>query len=253
MGADVNNAIDQPQTVLVLGGDSDIGRAIVGRLASPALRTVILAVRTPGDSPRHPPLGPSDAEVVEVAFDATDHDRHAALVDDLADRFGDLDVVVQAFGQLGDGVADDPVAAARLADVNFAGAVSSGLAVADRLRRQGHGTLIVLSSVAGVRTRPSNFVYGATKAGQDAFATGLGHALAGSGARVLTVRPGFVRSKMTEGMPDGPFATDPDAVADAVVAGLRRGRSVVWAPALLGPVFGVLRVLPGALWRRLDR
>jgi decaprenylphospho-beta-D-erythro-pentofuranosid-2-ulose 2-reductase len=248
----VNNAIDQPQTIVLLGGDSDIGRAIVARLASPALATVVLAVRRPGD-PARQLEAPSDANVVEVAFDATDHEHHAALIDDLAARFGDLDVVIQAFGQLGDGVADEPAAAAALADVNFAGSVSTGLAVADRLRQQGHGTLIVLSSVAGVRTRPSNFVYGATKAGQDAFATGLGHALRGSGAHVLTVRPGFVRSKMTAGMPEAPFATDPDAVADAVLHGLRRRRSVVWVPGVLAAVFAVLRLVPGALWRRLDR
>jgi decaprenylphospho-beta-D-erythro-pentofuranosid-2-ulose 2-reductase len=196
---------------------------------------------------------PTDVNVVDVAFDATDHAGHAQLIRDIADEHGDLDVVIQAFGQLGATAASDPAAAAALVDVNFAGAVSTGLAVADQLRRQGHGVLVVLSSVAGVRTRPSNFVYGSTKAGQDAFATGLGHALHGSGARVLTVRPGFVRSAMTEGMPDAPFAADPDDVAAAVVTGLRRGRTVVWAPGVLRGVFAVLRVVPGGLWRKLDR
>ena len=131
--------------------------------------------------------------------------------------------------------------------------LSSGLVVARQLRRQGHGVLVVLSSVAGVRTRASNFVYGSTKAGQDAFATGLGHALHGSGAHVMTVRPGFVRSSMTEGMPEAPFATDTDAVAEAVVTGLRRGRSVVWVPSVLQLVFGLLRYAPGMVWRKLDR
>ncbi len=98
-------------------------------------------------------------------------------------------------------------------------------AVAEQLRRQGHGTLVVLSSVAGVRTRASNFVYGSTKAGQDGFATGLGHSLAGTGARVMTVRPGFVRSSMTAGMDEAPFSVDPADVAAAVAAGLRRKRS----------------------------
>lgn len=247
----MNNAIDQPQTVLVLGGGSDIGRAIVRALASPALRTVVLAGRHPNAAPTLDL--PEGVQVVDVAFDATDHAGHAGLIRDIADEHGDLDVVIQAFGQLGTDAAADPAAAARLVDVNFAGAVSTGLAVADRLRLQGHGALVVLSSVAGVRTRPSNFVYGATKAGQDAFSTGLGHALAGSGARVLTVRPGFVRTAMTEGMPEAPFATDPDDVAAAVVAGLRRGRSVVWAPGALRAVFAVLGLLPGALWRKLDR
>ncbi len=177
----MNNAIKQPQTILVLGGGSDIGQAIVHQLASPALRTVILAGRsTPIEMAT--PL-PGNVEVVSVHFDALDHAGHEALVSGIAEQHGDLDVVIQAFGQLGDDVGTDPVAAAALAEVNYVGAVSSGLAVAAQLRRQGHGTLVVLSSVAGVRTRASNFVYGSTKAAQDAFATGLGHSLHGSGAQ----------------------------------------------------------------------
>ncbi len=248
----MNNAVHQPQTVLVLGGTSDIGRAIVQALVSPALRTVILGVRHPDDCDVDA-VAFGDATVTAVAFDALDGAGHEAFVADVADRFGDLDIVVQAFGQLGDAGLDDPVAAAELARVNYVGAVSSGLAVADRLRRQGHGTLVVLSSVAGVRTRPSNFVYGSTKAGQDAFATGLGHALHGSGAGVLTVRPGFVRSAMTDGLDEAPFSVDPSDVADAVVNGLRRGRNVVWVPGILQVVFGLLRYAPGFVWRRLDR
>jgi decaprenylphospho-beta-D-erythro-pentofuranosid-2-ulose 2-reductase len=245
------NAFDQPQTVLVLGGRSDIAQAIVRALASPPLKTVILAQRAGGDA-----FGGLDprVEVVTVDFDATDHAGHAALIERIAERHGDLDVVIQAFGQLGaDDVNVDPVAAGNLADVNFSGAVSSGLAVADRLRRQGHGVLVVLSSVAGVRTRPSNFVYGATKAGQDAFATGLGHSLHGTGARVMTVRPGFVRSAMTEGLDEAPFACNPEDVAAAVVDGLRKKKPVVWAPGILRYVFAALRVVPGSVWRKLDR
>jgi decaprenylphospho-beta-D-erythro-pentofuranosid-2-ulose 2-reductase len=171
----------------------------------------------------------------------------------MAATYGDLDIVVQAFGRLGADDGDDPEAGARLAEVNYVGAVSSGLAVARQLKAQGHGTLVVLSSVAGVRTRPSNFVYGSTKAAQDAFATGLGHWLHGSGARVLTVRPGYVRSSMSAGVPEAPFAVDPADVADATVKGLRRGADVVWAPGILRLVFAVLRFVPGPIWRRLDR
>lgn len=248
----MNNAIQQPQTVLVLGGGSDIAAAIVARLASPSLRHVVLACRRP-DELDVAECEAGEAEVEAVRFDATDHAGHRAFISDVVERVGDLDVVIQAFGQVGHDAADDPVAAAALVDVNMAGAVSSGLAVAEQLRRQGHGTLIVLSSVAGVRTRAANFVYGSTKAGQDAFATGLGHALHGSGARVITVRPGFVRSAMTEGMDDGPMAIEPEQVADAVIKGLRRRGDVVWAPPALRGVFGVLRYAPGFVWRRLDR
>ncbi|WP_420453709.1 SDR family NAD(P)-dependent oxidoreductase [Ilumatobacter sp.] len=249
------NAFDQPQTVLVLGGRSDIAHAIVRALSSPALTTVVLAHRGgSGGAPVTVDGLAAGVTVTEVDFDATDHSAHVETIERIAAEHGDLDVVVQAFGQLGDAeTGSDPVAAARLVDVNVAGAISSGIAVADRLRQQGHGVLVVLSSVAGVRTRPSNFVYGATKAGQDAFATGLGHALDGSGVRVLTVRPGFVRSSITEGMEEAPFACDPDDVAAAVVAGLRSRRSVVWAPGILRFVFAGLRALPGPLWRRLDR
>lgn len=246
------NAFDQPQTVLVLGGRSDIARAIVEALDSPNLRTVVLAQR--GDGPVEHPRLRDQVSIVTVPFDAVDHASHAAFVERVAADHGDLDVVIQAFGQLGDEIVnDDPEAAARLVEVNTVGAVSSGLAVANRLREQGHGTLVVLSSVAGVRTRPSNFVYGATKAGQDAFSTGLAHALHGSGARVLTVRPGFVRSAMTEGLDEAPFACDPADVAVATVAALRSRKHVVWAPGVLRWVFAALRLVPGFVWRRLDR
>jgi decaprenylphospho-beta-D-erythro-pentofuranosid-2-ulose 2-reductase len=191
--------------------------------------------------------------VATVAFDSVDAKSHSALIESVADQYGDLDVVIQAFGQLGADAADDPVAAAELVATNFGGAVSSGLAVAQQLRKQGHGTLVVLSSVAGVRTRASNFVYGSTKAGQDAFATGLGHALHGSGANVMTVRPGFVRSSMTEGLEEAPFTVDTDVVAKAVAKGLKSGSSVVWAPAKLRGVFGLLRFAPDFVWRKLDK
>lgn len=247
----MQNAIQQPQTVLVLGGASDIGRAIVQALDSPALRTVVLACRNPESADI---TGLTDHGVVEtVRFDATEHDQHEALIEQIAATHGDLDVVVQAFGQLGHDDGDDPVAAARLAEVNYVGALSSGLAVARRLRRQGHGTLVVLSSVAGVRTRASNFVYGSTKAAQDAFATGLGHSLHGSGARVMVVRPGYVRTSMSAGVPEAPFAVDATEVAEATVKGLRKGSDVVWAPGILRVVFGVLQFAPGWVWRRLDR
>jgi decaprenylphospho-beta-D-erythro-pentofuranosid-2-ulose 2-reductase len=248
----MNNAINQPQTILVLGGGSEIGQAIVHQLESPALRTVILAGRTPGTRMATPLDG--DPKVVSETFDALDHAGHDEFVQEMAAEHGDLDIVIQAFGQLGDDTVNvDPVAAASLAEVNYVGALTSGLAVAAQLRRQGHGILIVLSSVAGVRTRASNFVYGSTKAAQDAFATGLGHSLQGSGAKVVVVRPGYVRTKMSAGVEEAPFACDPDDVATAVVKGLRRGGSVIWAPALLQGLFGALRYAPGPIWRKLDR
>lgn len=249
----MNNAVNQPQTVLVLGGGSDIAQAIVTSLISPALTHVVLAVRRPDEiDPTAYVAG--DAQVSVIEFDAARPDTHRDVVAAAVAIAGDLDVVIQAFGLLGtSGAIPGIEEASELAVTNYAGAVTSGLAVAERLRRQGHGTLVVLSSVAGVRTRPSNFVYGSTKAGQDAFATGLGQALHGTGAGVLTVRLGFVRTSMTAGMAEAPFAVDAADVGAAVASALHRRRRVVWVPAITRPMFAVLRFVPDVVWRRLDR
>jgi len=138
-----------------------------------------------------------------------------------------------------------------VATTNYVGAVAAGLASARRLREQGHGALVALSSVAGVRVRRANFIYGSSKAGMDGFFQGLADSLAGTGVRVLIVRPGFVRTRMTAGMEAAPMATTAEAVAAATVKGLQVGRSVVWVPAQLRWVFAAFRLLPQAVWRRI--
>ena len=125
--------------------------------------------------------------------------------------------------------------------------------LASLLRAQGSGRMVVFSSVAGVRVRRANYVYGSAKAGLDGFASGLADALHGSGVSLLLVRPGFVIGRMTEGMSPAPFSSTPPQVADAVVRALGRGRGEVWVPALLRPVFFGMRLLPRAIWRRLPR
>ncbi|MFN8022296.1 MAG: decaprenylphospho-beta-D-erythro-pentofuranosid-2-ulose 2-reductase [Acidimicrobiales bacterium] len=250
----MDNAFGQPQNIVVLGGTSEIGLAIARRLVSPVTRHVVLACRDLDKGEQVAAAMRGDGfDVPVVHFDAADTASHERIVGEIIEQVGDLDVVVLAFGQLGDAdaVASDPEAAAALVHVNFTGAVSAGLAVANRLRSQGHGTLVVLSSVAGERVRKGNFVYGSTKAGLDGFAQGLGDSLDGSGARVLVVRPGFVHSQMTKGLKAAPFATTPEVVADATVAGLRAGRRTVWAPGILRFVFSALRHVPGPIWRRL--
>ena len=241
----MKNALGEAQTIVLLGGTSDIGRAIVRALASAATRTVVLAVRRPDEVDRGS-LGRAGVVVDIVRFDAIDTASHQALIDDLAVRHGDLDVVIVAFGQLGEQseLDEDPAAAAAIVQVNFAGAVSACMATAARFRAQGHGQLVVLSSVAGERVRKANFVYGSSKAGLDGFAQGLGDSLDGSGASVLIVRPGFVHSAMTQGRQPAPFATTPEAVAAATVRAMRAGKRVVWVPAHVA--WGVHGVPPSA-------
>jgi decaprenylphospho-beta-D-erythro-pentofuranosid-2-ulose 2-reductase len=135
--------------------------------------------------------------------------------------------------------------------VNMTWPAAALTAVAARLQRQGHGRIVVLSSVAGYRVRRSNFIYGAAKAGLDGFALGLGEAVRGTGISVHVVRPGFVHTKMTAGRPAAPFAVGPERVARDTVRGLERGEAVIWSPGMLKYVFSVMRLLPQALWRRL--
>ena len=253
----MSDALDAVQSVFVLGGGSEIALTTVRRMITAGHTTrVVLGVREPGGlAETAEELRKLGAESVEVvAFDALDPATHVRTIDDVFASGGDIDVVLLAFGVLGD-QADfeaDPVSAATAVSANYTGAVSSGLAVAQHLRSQGHGTLVVLSSVAGERARKTNFVYGSSKAGLDAFAQGLGDSLVGSGAAVLIVRPGFVHTTMTEGMEAAPPSTTPDVVADAILDGIAKRKRIVWAPAPLRWVFTGMRHLPTPVWRKVS-
>jgi decaprenylphospho-beta-D-erythro-pentofuranosid-2-ulose 2-reductase len=244
------------QSALVLGGGSEIAQATMRTLVSAGCRTVILAGRDPETLERHErELATAGATTVErIHFDATDSETHQATIEKCFASHPDIDLVLIAFGVLGHGAGLDmsPDAAALNVTTNYVGAVSSGLAAAQALRAQGHGTIVVLSSVAGERARRSNFVYGSSKSGLDAFAQGLGDALVGSGVGVLVVRPGFVHSKMTAGLEPAPFATTPQAVADAICNALASGKEIVWVPSVLQWVALVFHHLPRAVWRRVS-
>jgi decaprenylphospho-beta-D-erythro-pentofuranosid-2-ulose 2-reductase len=249
----VIDAVGTPQSVLLLGGTSDIGLAVVRRLVARRPARVVLAARP---SPRRDEavaaLRAAGHTVTAVDFTAEDPAGHPAVVEtDFAD--GDIDVAVVAFGVLGDQERAwrDHAAAVHLIQVNTTAAVSVGVLVGQRLAAQGHGLVVALSSVAGERPRRSNFVYGASKSGMDAFYTGLREALRPDGVRVLVVRPGFVRSAMTDGLPSVPLSTDPDAVAEAVQKAIAAGRETVWTPAVLRWVMSGLRHVPAPVFRRL--
>jgi decaprenylphospho-beta-D-erythro-pentofuranosid-2-ulose 2-reductase len=250
----MRDSLGSVRTVLLLGGRSEIGLAVVERLVREGAREVVLAAR---GGVVEPPgvFGALGAATHSLDFDAETADTHAATVAAAVELVGDLDVVVDAFGVLGDQSAyeADPLSAARAAAVNYTGHVSVGLSVAARLREQGHGALVVLSSVAGVRVRRANFVYGSAKAGLDGFAQGLADSLHGSGARVLVVRPGYVATRMSRHVDPAPFPATPAQVAEAVSRGLRGNATTVWAPRVLRPLFTGMRLMPRPLWRRLGR
>jgi decaprenylphospho-beta-D-erythro-pentofuranosid-2-ulose 2-reductase len=238
--------------ILLLGGTSEIGLAILGALAAPAGTEVILAGR---DEQRLAAAGKQlPYRVTTVSYDATETGGHQAFADAVC-AGGPLDLVISAAGIL----VPQPEAerdvrrAAEMIQTNFTGHVTSLLALAARMRAQGRGTIVVLSSVAAVRPRKANFVYGAAKAGLDAFARGLADSLHGTGVRVVLVRPGFVTGRMTAGMAPAPMATTPEQVGAATAAALRGGKASVWIPAPLAGLAVALRAVPRPLWRRLSR
>jgi decaprenylphospho-beta-D-erythro-pentofuranosid-2-ulose 2-reductase len=247
------DAMGSPQSVLLLGGSSDIAIATAMRwTARPGFRVIVAARPSEARDNAVRRLAERGADASPLDFDARDSASHEAVVKAAA-ADADIDVALVAFGVLGDPERawQDVDAAVELAQVNYVGAVSCGVALAQRMRTQGHGTIVALSSVAGERVRRSNFVYGSTKAGLDGFYTGLAEAVRPDGVRVVIVRPGFVRTKLTHGLTEAPLAVGADDVASAVVDAVAAGRELVWVPSTLRYVMSGLRHVPRPLFRRL--
>jgi len=240
------DALGRIRTAAVFGGNSEIAVATVEALAEDRLESVVLAVRDPEHATAAGALAARGLDTSVIAFDADATDTHEAAVDAAFAALGDhrgLDVAIVAFAVLGDQdrAKRDAGAAVGIARTNFVGAVSVLTILGERFRRQGRGVIVVVSSVAADRARQANYPYGATKAGLDAFAQGLGDAL-----------PGWVRTKMTAGREKPPpLATDARSVGRDIVAGLRRGAHTVYSPAVLRYVFAGMRLLPRPLWRRI--
>lgn len=248
--------MSSPQgSVVIFGGRSEIGVEVARRLAPG--RTVILAARRADDlhAPRAAVQGAGAAAVHTVEFDADALDTHPAVLEQITTAHGPIDVAVLAFGILGDQTRAETDAehAVAVVHTDFVAQVALLTRLAALLRAQGSGRLVVFSSVAGVRVRRANYVYGSAKAGLDGFASGLADALHGSGVSLLLVRPGFVIGRMTLGMSPAPLSSTPEQVADATARALGRGRGEVWVPGVLRPVFFGMRLLPRAIWRRLPR
>lgn len=168
------------------------------------------------------------------------------------DAMGGIDTIVLTAGLFAtqDQLEEDTGLAARLATVNFANTVAFCEVARKRLLAAGGGTLCVFSSVAGERGRKPVIIYGASKAGLTRYLEGLDHKYRAQGLRVVTVKPGFVKTGMTQGLPPPPFAGEPDQVARIVLRGIDRGRPVVYAPRTWRYVMGVIRHLPRTVMRR---
>ena len=257
----VFDATGNPQTILLLGGTSEIALAIAERYLRNAHARVVLA-----DLPGHPrkdaaieQMRAAGAKAVDwIDFDALDTESHPTVID-AAFAGGDVDVAVVAFGLLGDAeeLWQNQRKAVQLAGINYTAAVSVGVLLGEKMRAQGSGRIIAMSSAAGERVRRSNFVYGSTKAGLDGFYLGLGEALREFGVRVLVIRPGQVRTTTTiehwkaTGAKEAPFTVDKEDVAEMAVTASNKGKDLIWAPGPFRYVMMVLRHIPRPIFRKL--
>ena len=249
------DATGNPGKILVLGGSSEIGLAIAAQYLSHGPAEVVLAGRS-GDPRETASLDAMTAAGASAArwidFDATAFSTHEAVIED-AWRGEDVDVAIVAFGLLGDAeeLWQNQAKAVEIAQVNYTGAVSVGVLLGQRMAQQGYGQIIAMSSAAGEVVRRSNFVYGSTKAGLDGFYRNLGQALEPSGVKVLVIRPGQVRTRMSAGVKEAPLTVNKEAVAKLAVDAARDGKSLIWAPPLFQLVMMILKHIPGPIFRKL--
>jgi decaprenylphospho-beta-D-erythro-pentofuranosid-2-ulose 2-reductase len=251
----VLDAVGNPQTVLLLGGTSEIGLAICERYLQNARARIVLAAmpNDPGRDDAVAQMKAAGARSVElIDFEATDPDSHPKMIDQ-AFANGDVDVAIVAFGLLGDAeeLWQNQRKAVQIAEINYTAAVSVGVLLGEKMRVQGFGQIIAMSTVAGERVRRSNFVYGSTKAGLDGFYLGLAEALREYGVRVLVIRPGQVRTRMSAHIKEAPLTVDKEYVANLAVTAAAKGKELVWAPAAFRYVMMVLRHIPRSIFRKL--
>jgi decaprenylphospho-beta-D-erythro-pentofuranosid-2-ulose 2-reductase len=241
------------KTMLLLGGTSDIGRAVAAQYAEQGWNIILTArdmdagERNAADlRVRH------NVNVRVVKFDLFRPDDHDALLRGLGNM---PDTVVSALGMLGDQTRaeTDLLHAREVFVANFEGPALLLGAFAEQMAKLGSGTIVGISSVAGDRGRAANYVYGSAKAGFTAFLSGLRNRLAVKGVHVLTVKPGFVRTKMTEGMKLPPALTAaPEEVARALYRAAEVKRAdLIYVQPVWRLVMAIIRTIPESRFKNM--
>lgn len=240
--------------ILILGANSDVGYAAARLFAEKEKATIYLASRDmallekkAGDIKiRH------QVEATPLFFDATAYDTHLAFYEGLEEK---PDIVVLSFGMLGSQEhAQKDISHARdIIHTNFTGAVSILEIIASDFEKRGHGTIIALSSVAGLRGRQSNYVYGAAKGALSIYLSGLRNRLTKPGVHVITVLPGFINTKMTEGM-DLPKALSamPDQVAMDIYTAYQKKKNIIYTRWFWKWIMLIIRSIPETIFKRLN-
>lgn len=240
--------------VLILGGSSAIARACAASLAERGY-ALYLAGRDQDELAR-------DADDLALRygiesryahFDADDTGRIEGFIDQVVAEVGDLHGLVVAYGYLGEQsvAAQSQQETLSILQRNFVSAVCVLNRVAASLEAQGDGFIVGISSVAGDRGRQSNYTYGAAKGGLSLYLEGLRNRLFASGVRVLTVKPGFVDTAMTYGLPGMFLVASPRSVGEQIVRALDKGRNVIYVPWFWRYIMLIIRHIPEVLFKRL--
>jgi short-subunit dehydrogenase len=240
------------QTVLILGAMSDIGRALARQYAAAGWRLQLAARQAGRLDPDAQDLRIRyQAEVQALEFDARSTASHAAWYAALDPA---PDLVICVFGLLGRQARAQQHGpeALEILETNYTGAVSILERAAEAMEQRGSGCIAGISSVAGDRGRASNYLYGSAKAGFTAYLSGIRNRLASKGVHVLTVKPGFVRTAMTEGLPLPPLLTaSPGEVAQAIARAVERRRNVIYVRWMWRWIMLVIRHLPEGVFKRM--
>ena len=243
-----------PVNVVLLGATKGMGRALARRMAERGERIALLGRNLDAlDSMARDLVVRGAAHVVTAHCDLESTETFEPALDLAEEGLGGLDTVVVTAGIFAtqDELERDPALAARVLTVDFTNTVLFSEAARKRLLASGGGKLCVFSSVAGERGRKPVIIYGASKAGLSAYLEGLDHKFRADGLEVITVKPGFVKTTMTEGLDPPPFAGEADAVAARVLDAIDHGQPVVYAPVAWGPIMAVIRTLPRFVMRRV--
>lgn len=242
-------------TALILGATSPIARALAHEYATTG-HAIYIAARDAEEAARIAADVAIRHEVQSASgvFDALDLESHPVFLQGVIDALGPVDVAIVAFGAMGEqeGSQDDIHAARRVIDTNYTGAVSICELLAQHMEERGRGSIVGISSVAGERGRKANYIYGSAKGAFTLFLGGLRNRLAETGVHVLTVKLGFVDTRMTFGM-ESPIPTaSPEDAARAIFDAERRHHDILWYPRFWAPIMGIIKAIPERVFKRLN-
>ena len=242
------------KNILILGATSPIARAVAQEYASHGYGVYMAARRAERAEEVASDIALRHGVAVgHGAFDATDLESHAAFIERVEGSFGAIDVMLVAFGEMGEQEESQQVASAarHVIDVNYTGAVSLCEAMAQAMVARQRGSIIGISSVAGDRGRQSNYIYGSAKGAFTLYLQGLRNRLHANNVHVMTAKLGFVDTPMTDGLKTKIPIASPESVGKALYKAEQRRTDVLYYPRFWAGIMGIIKAIPEPVFKRL--